>query len=326
MKTALEPSAEPVGETCGGAAAAQAGFTLIELLVVIVILAMLAALLLPALARGNQQADGDQCLAGLQQLTQAWLMYNADNRGKFPPNGGEQSQGSGPTSPDLRPGQPDAQWCPGRQDPAPGPGTAWLSPAGLPANTTNVGWQWIQAGLIYPYVNNSQVYLCPADTSYNLAVGERYPHVRSRSMNGWISPFGSPNYGGADDAKSRVYSRETDLSVPGPANTFLLLDESPVTINDSLFVADPSAPALGLPTWVDAPANFHDGACGISFCDGHVGLKHWRDTLITSLTYSQSADTWTGTARSKYEPDVLWLVNRSTALVTTASFLGPTGW
>jgi prepilin-type N-terminal cleavage/methylation domain-containing protein/prepilin-type processing-associated H-X9-DG protein len=301
-----------------------AAFTLIELLVVIAAIAVLAALLLPGLARGNQQAEGDQCMSSLKQLSQAWLMYNADNRGNFPPNGNEDSQGAdNPLSPDLKPGGTNAQWCPGRQDPGPAPSGGWLSPINLPPGDPNIGLEWIQAGLIYPYVKNVQLYLCPADESCATFFGIQYPHVRSRSMNAWLSPANNSAWtGGSADSQMRVYYNETDLTVPGPANTFLLIDENPLSINDASFVEDPSEPSLVAPEWIDCPASYHNGACGMSFCDGHVMLKKWRDPTVLAFT----TPSWVSGSVSKYLPDILWLVNRSTALKTTTSLVGPQGW
>ncbi len=239
-------------------------FTLIELLVVIAIIAILASMLLPALTKAKQRAQAAQCISNLRQLTIGWKMYSNDNQERLVPNGDEAAQPASLLDPAAQPGGALAQWCPGRQDVV-----SQLSPDGA---SPNVGWQWIKLGLVYPYVNNVGVYKCPADKSSAAAFGGTYPHVRSMSMNTWLSPVKPYN---GDRVVS--YYKEADLVNPGVgiANLWVLMDENPTSINDGSFICDPD-----IPQWVDCPASYHNNAGGISFADGHAQIKKWRDPTV----------------------------------------------
>jgi type II secretory pathway pseudopilin PulG len=296
---------------------------LIELLVVIVIMGILAALLLPVLVRAKQAAQGTQCMRNLKQLTEGWSMYTRDNRGFFAINGGEGYVNSFTLAQFQQGTGGAADWCPGLQNV-----NADLSPANLPNTQPNIGYEYIEAGQIYPYVNSIGAYKCPADVAVppaNEEFGISYPHVRSVSMNAWVGPpaVGGGRYwnGSVDGPDIRVFLKETDLSVPGPANTFLLIDENAESINDGYFVEDPSTLPPPPGKWVDCPASYHNNAAGLSFTDGHTEIRRWTDPVVLNPVNIQN---WPGEITATHgNLDCEWLCDRASARRETQSFTGP---
>lgn len=86
MPVLMKNSVSKSGGKLSPAFLSQKGFTLIELLVVIAIIAILAALLLPALARSKQTAYRVQCASNLHQWGVAYTMYAGDFDEQFPDN------------------------------------------------------------------------------------------------------------------------------------------------------------------------------------------------------------------------------------------------
>src|SRR5512137_865440 len=83
-------------------------FTLIELLVVIAIIAILAALLLPALARAKEKAWTIGCLSNLKQLETCWHLYATDNADLLVPNNSIMLY----SGTNWRVGAANVSWCP----------------------------------------------------------------------------------------------------------------------------------------------------------------------------------------------------------------------
>jgi len=293
------------------ASRAPRAFTLIELLVVIAIIAVLAAMLLPALSRAKAKAQGVQCLSNGRQIMVAWQGYNADNNdhivaavhGAYASNPAEAQQYG------------LFAWCEG-----------WLDWTTSEDNTNLqflVGTKYSALG---KYTVNPGIFKCPADIRVSTEQSTRGFTQRVRSLSGNIgigigNADGYPALGQNSGPWSTIYKHAkltSELTWPGPAETWVFTDEHPDSINDSgLF--NPETPTA----WTDEPANYHNGACGFSFADGHAEIHKWRQSNCTkealAITFTDAPHAPVSGSKDR---DIGWMVYHA----GRSSPLPPNGW
>jgi prepilin-type N-terminal cleavage/methylation domain-containing protein/prepilin-type processing-associated H-X9-DG protein len=266
----------------------QGGFTLIELLVVIAIIAILAAMLLPALNKAKQKAQGIGCMNNSRQLMIAWRMYADDNNDILAPNDYPWLTAYPAGTANIAAQDKLKNWVVGTMEQP--------SDAGdNPGKNGGLSELLDPHSVLSPYLPNKAVYHCLADNyidpnshvvhvrsySMNSAVGTVFntfyangmPAIGSPVSQGWLSgnAWSANQYG-----VWRTYGKMSSFTSPGPANTWVFMDENPYSINDGSMAASAVA-TPGQTYLIDYPSGNHGTAAGIAFADGHSIVHKWLD-------------------------------------------------
>jgi prepilin-type N-terminal cleavage/methylation domain-containing protein/prepilin-type processing-associated H-X9-DG protein len=232
-------------------------FTLIELLVVIAIIAVLMAILMPALNRVKEQGKRAACLGNTKQLALCWIMYADDNDGKIV--NGEAYGGQDGTAPiPTGPTHGGEQWWTGDDV-----GDFWAG-INLPQEVQK---RAIRAGALFTYTKDEDMYRCPTGMR-----GEMRTYTITDAMNG-LRRTGTYRSAGAREVGERNgrtvlwIKRREEISVPGPAQRIVFLDEGRIT-------PDSYATNYTVEAWWDPPFVRHGDGTNVSFADGHA--DYWK--------------------------------------------------
>lgn len=236
---------KPRGRVCPG-------FTLIELLVVIAVIAILAAMLLPALARAKDHARRIQCVNNHKQLVLAWALYSGDNVERLVLNGGLDGSAPG-VSPYL-----------------------WVYGGNHGDEQTLTNSQYLvgpKFALFAPYNRAMQIYKCPADRTLWSLRGRMVMELRSYSMNCYLgTPAKNVQRPLTQTSAYRVYMKSSALATDSPVNRFVFMDVHPSSI---------CTPGFGVDFFTDVfihyPSSLHRGMGVVSFADTHVESHKWSD-------------------------------------------------
>jgi prepilin-type processing-associated H-X9-DG protein len=264
-------------------------------------------LLLPALSRGKQKAQGIQCLNNGKQLMLCMTMYTGDYNDFFPPNPDDGNTITG------------HNWCGGQAGIG---GADEFNPDILKDPDRS---------LMAPYLKgNITVFHCPADKRFGAYqgsdpsfVGGSVPAARTFSMSqavGTICPgfdSGKQTHSGAptlpvngpwlNDQHNHIrdtpwitYGKMSTIRAPGPSKLWVLVDEDVQGLNDAAF-------AFGMEKyqWRDAPGTYHNGGCGFAFADGHSETHKWFS--------SAEKDPGSAITEESDQQDWLWMRERTSA-------------
>ena len=280
----MKPNQPTAGRSSEARRTPRHAFTLIELLVVIAIIAILAALLLPALAKAKAAAVRVVCTNNQKQLALTWALYSGDNREVLVANGGT----GGTTLPYL-----------------------WVHGGNHGDDQTLTNFQYLVSSryaLFAPYLTTVNQYKCPADRSkWPIANGKIASELRSYSLNSYLGTSGVnvqrplllvPGY--------KVHLKSSSLAADKPAQRFLFMDVNPANICTPGFGVD-----MNLQSIIHYPSFLHRGLGVVAFADNHVEAHKWLDArtrkTVTGANYIAHNDAVAG------NKDFVWIAGRTTS-------------
>ena len=252
------------------------GFTLVELLVVIAIIAIMAAILLPALARAKEKAHAILCLNNTRQLILGWQLYADDFDGRLPYNLVMTANGF----------RTNLNWV----------NNVMTWGVSAPNDPDNTNTATLTEASLGPFVSKAtDIYHCPSDHALSTAQSAAgwARRNRSYSMNAMVGDAGDATATGSNTNNPGYVQFFKITQIPQPTEIFVFLDEHPDTINDGYFLnkaTEYKGSAYGdynYAEWRDLPATYHNNG---------TANMHRSTSLASEPTFAQSSRSKTRTS------------------------------
>ena len=107
----------------------------------------------------------------------------------------------------------------------------------------------------------------------------------------------------------RTFAKDDDIVIP--SKTWVFIEEHEDSINDAACAVQMAEQGAKSARIIDFPASYHNGACGLSFADGHSEIHRWVGTKIRAKpSYNGSLALNVDAGDSRV--DVIWWSDNTT--------------